>query len=380
MLKDYYWYWLCNIKGIGIKKRRQLLDVFNEPECIYKTDEKLLSEVKQLSEKDVMNIILSKNDRSIYDDFISLGNKGIKLTYPGKNDYPERLMNIYDYPHLIYYKGTLPSGNLPSVSIVGSRQNTSYGRSVASYLAESYGRMGIQVISGLALGIDTSAHKGAVKGGGYTCGVLGCGIDICYPRENIELYTYMCEHGCVMSEYPPGTTPFSGQFPMRNRIISGLSDVVIVVEARKKSGSLITADQALEQNRDVYAVPGRIGDSLSEGCNELIKMGAGIITKAEDIFDNERVRILIPKSPKTGIGTAQKDDNLINQEEKNRDFGVATKKDMLYSSLNLYPMSLNTLIEKTKLSLGEVSEILVQLELEGLVSEVSRNCYARVYQ
>lgn len=247
---------------------------------------------------------------------------------------------------------------------------------------------------------------GAFKADGYTCGVLGCGVDICYPRQNIELFTQMKEKGCIVSEYPVGTAPHAGQFPVRNRIISGLSDVVIVVEARKKSGSLITVDAALEQNKEVMVVPGRIGDSLSEGCNDLIKLGAAVITRPEDILEIEEIRrklddyrnIYDYKSNRSGesyIGmkteeneticnkTEEKSTNSIPEYEQNvnsvHEFKLATPKNMLYSCVDLYPVGLNELIEKTGLSLQEISNALVELELEGKIEEVADNCYARIY-
>ncbi len=277
---------------------------------------------------------------------------------------------------------------------------------MAGVFAKSFAKMGIQVISGLARGIDGAAHMGAFKADGYTCGVLGCGVDICYPRQNIELFTQMKEKGCIVSEYPVGTAPHAGQFPVRNRIISGLSDVVIVVEARKKSGSLITVDAALEQNKEVMVVPGRIGDSLSEGCNDLIKLGAAVITRPEDILEIEEIRrklddyrnIYDYKSSRSGescIGmkteenemicnkTEEKSTNSIPEYEQNvnsvHEFKLATPKNMLYSCVDLYPVGLNELIEKTGLSLQEISNALVELELEGKIEEVADNCYARIY-
>ena len=260
----------------------------------------------------------------------------------------------------------------------------------------------------LARGIDGASHKGAMDGGGYTCGVLGCGVDICYPRENIGLFTAMKASGGIVSEYSLGTAPHPGQFPVRNRIISGLSDVVIVVEARKKSGSLITVDSALEQNKEVMVVPGRIGDSLSEGCNELIKLGAAIITSPKDILDIEAIRSKIDnkkrimdestrkftKYAKSGIENAKNPENTLTDIcNKNKDgipeyqqnkgsvqeFKLATKKNMLYSCVDLYPVGLNELIERTGLSLQEISSALVELELEGKIEEVAGNCYARKY-
>ncbi len=405
-LEDYYWYWFCNIPHVGQVKLRQLLTAFESPEHVYKADEKIVKGLGLLTDKELAYMADSKKDNRIYEEFIDIRKKGIHFTYPGREDYPKKLLHIYDYPMCLYYHGKLPDDDKPAVAIIGSRQNTTYGYNVASVLAKSFAKMGIQVISGLARGIDSASHIGALKAEGYTCGVLGCGVDICYPRENIEIFTQMKEKGCVVSEYPVGTAPHAGQFPVRNRIISGLSDVVIVVEARKKSGSLITVDAALEQNKEIMVVPGRIGDSLSEGCNNLIKLGAAIITKPEDILDIEAVRSKLDNyrcagdykaggSDRSYIGmnTETKDCIYNKKEEKNinsipeylqnkdsvQEFELATPKNMLYSCVDLYPVGLNELIEKTGLSLQKISSALVELELEGKIEEVADNCYARIY-
>lgn len=407
-LEDYYWYWYCNIPRLGAVKLRRLLAVLKSPEQVYKAEASLLKEAGKLTDKEISSIEESKKDTSVYREFMDIKKKGIHFTYPGKEDYPDRLMHIYDYPLCLYYYGKLPDDDVPTVAIVGSRQNTTYGYNIAEAFAKSFANMGIQVISGLARGIDGASHKGAMDGGGYTCGVLGCGIDICYPRENIGLFTAMKASGGIVSEYSLGTAPHPGQFPVRNRIISGLSDVVIVVEARKKSGSLITVDSALEQNKEVMVVPGRIGDSLSEGCNELIKLGAAIITSPKDILDIEAIRSKIDnkkriidestrkftKYAKSGIENAKNPENTLTDIcNKNKDgipeyqqnkgsvqeFKLATKKNMLYSCVDLYPVGLNELIERTGLSLQEISSALVELELEGKIEEVAGNCYARKY-
>lgn len=388
-LEDYYWYWYCNIPRIGAVKLRKLLTIFESPKQVYKAEEKIFNELGLLTEKDISNIIESKRDEQIYKEFVNVRKLGIHFTYPGKEDYPERLLHIYDYPMCLYYYGKLPDDDKPTVAIVGSRQNTVYGYNIASVFAKSFARLGIQVISGLAKGIDGAAHIGALKVGGYTCGVLGCGVDICYPRENIELFTKMKQEGCILSEYPVNTPPRPAQFPVRNRIISGLSDVVIVVEARKKSGSLITVDAALEQNKEVMVVPGRIGDSLSEGCNELIKLGAAIITRPEDILEIESIRSKIDNNGYTHTNNSiEISDNEINvkagvktagKKSSVQEFELATPKNMLYSCVDLYPVGINELLEKTGLSLQQISSALVELEIEGKIEEVANNCYARVY-
>ena len=200
-------------------------------------------------------------------------------------EYPSRLRNIPDPPFGLYYYGRLPSDTLPSAAIIGTRMASAYGRDQARRFARTLAAEGVQVVSGMALGIDGIAGRGALDADGDTFAVLGCGVDICYPKENADLYGALLERGGILSEYPPGTEPQRGLFPSRNRIISALSDVVLVIEAREKSGTLITVDRALEYGIDVFALPGRVTDRNSRGCNELIRQGAGIAVSAQTILD-----------------------------------------------------------------------------------------------
>ena len=220
------------------------------------------------------------------------------------------------------------------------------------------------------------AQRGAVNKGGYSLAVLGCGVDVCYPRSNIDLYTQLQNAGGIMSEYPPGTPPRAGQFPMRNRIISGIADALIVVEARQKSGSLITADQALEQNRDVYVVPGRIGDSLSEGCLKLIKEGAQMITSPMDVCATESINRYLNKNIKQCDFPNDLNDAGIFEGNLKKS-GLASPKNMVYSQINLFPVSLETIVNNSRISLVEAEGILLELELDGLIEEVSKNYYIR---
>lgn len=388
-MEDFYWYWLCNISGIGNSRIHSLLQVFETPKNVYHAEERLLEKVKGINKANIADIIHAARNHNCYLEFCRLKEKGIYFTHPQKDDYPKQFLNIYDMPYALYYKGRLPEENRPVVAIVGARNCTEYGKAIAHEFASAWARMGIQVVSGMALGIDAAAHRGALQGNGYTCAVLGCGVDICYPRDNISLYSNMVELGGVLSEYMPGTKPNAGQFPMRNRLISALADVVVVVEARKKSGSLITVDQALEQNKDIMAVPGRIKDALSEGCNSLIQMGAQVLLKPEDILSNTRIsmhyeknrqRVLYEENIAKNVENSRK--NRSEETKRKKEFNnsvLASQKDMLYSGLNLYPTSINTIIEETQLSIPEISALLLELELEGLVKEVSKGCYVRVH-
>ncbi len=201
-------------------------------------------------------------------------------------EYPQ-ILNYYErMPDGLYLKGKFPDPSRKTVAIVGARNCSSYGRGQALQFARILAQEGVQIISGLAFGIDTYAHQGALQGGGKTFAVMGCGADVCYPKENYLLYEEILKNeGGILSEYEPGTPPLAWHFPIRNRIISALADIVLVIEARKKSGSLITAEYALEQGKSIYAVPGRIGDSCSSGCNALIAQGAGIAWGPEALLE-----------------------------------------------------------------------------------------------
>jgi DNA processing protein len=283
------------------------------------------------------------------------------MTATGDANYPKRLENIYDAPVCLYYKGKLPDNKKPAVAIVGSRSCSEYGRQIAHTLGKELAMAGVEIISGLAMGIDASGHSGAIYGGGSTYAVMGCGVDICYPAANRKLYQEILLNGGILSEYPWQTPPSPGQFPVRNRIISGLSDIVIVVEARKKSGSLITADQALEQNREVMAVPGRIFDKTSEGCNRLIKMGAAIISTPQDVL--EMLELTCPET--VSSGNAKK-------------FCLAPDEEMVYSNLDFTPKGLEEILMQCEKEPSELMEVLMRLIIKGMVRETSRNYYVKV--
>ena len=254
-------------------------------------------DVYRLSSKELSKLLTKKRaesiERSRYSwDFEGerkkLEQKGVRFVSRIDPEFPEKLKDIPNAPFAIYVKGDLPDPALPSVAIVGARMCSEYGR----YMARQFGRglalSGVQVISGMARGIDGIAQGAALEAGGKSFGILGCGVDICYPPENKAIYDAMLKNGGIISEYPPGMEPLANFFPMRNRIISALSDVLLVVEARQKSGTQITVDTALEQGREVLAVPGRVTDRLSDGCNYLISQGAGVATAVEDVLERLR--------------------------------------------------------------------------------------------
>lgn len=211
---------------------------------------------------------------------------GIQYTFCKAADFPERLVNIPDPPFGIFYKGRLPDTGFLSAAVIGARKCSEYGKYMAEHITEGLVRHGIAIVSGMAMGIDGISQRTALKTGGRSYAVLGCGVDVIYPPSNEPLYHGLLADGGVLSEYPPQTAPRAALFPPRNRIISALADVVLVIEAREKSGTFITVDMALEQGREVYAVPGRCTDALSVGCNRLLRQGAGAAISAEDIIED----------------------------------------------------------------------------------------------
>lgn len=276
-------------------------------------------------------------------------------------EYPEKLRSYQDMPKKLYVRGKLPVPGRPSVAIVGARMCSAYGRMQAFRFARELSMAGIQIISGMAYGIDSEGHKGALEGGSPTFAVLGNGVDICYPSGNRPLYERILrEDGGILSEYPPGTMARNYFFPARNRIISALSDIVLVVEAKEKSGSLITANHALEQGKSVFAVPGPVTEELSRGCHKLIYDGAGIAYSPEILL--EECGILRGKS---------------NKSNEKKQLVLATDLNLVYSCLDLRPKSPDDFIRETGLSPGKVNNLLLELELMGLAREEGRHHYVK---
>ena len=276
--------------------------------------------------------------------------------------YPARLKELPGMPKQLYYIGSFPDDAKPTAAIVGARLCSPYGRIQAFNYGKFLSEHGVQVISGMAAGIDAEGHKGALEGGTPTFAVLGNGVDICYPSSSRGIYRRIPEkNGGIISEYEPGTKGRAYYFPARNRIISGLADLVLVVEAKEKSGSLITAACALEQGKMVYAIPGAVNDALSRGCHKLIYDGAGIAYSPEILLDE------------WGLSVKKK----TNLSEKSK-LGLATDLDLVYSCLDLRPKNLDHIIRKTGFSPAKTAGILAQLVLMGLVRETGRQNYIKL--
>lgn len=282
-----YIHWMAQTAGPGGRGFLRALDSLGTPREIYEraVSGKLAEGLAARFQKKAA--LLSESGRffDVQGEYERLAGRGIRLVSQREEAYPRRLSQIPDRPWALYYAGTLPPEQKPAVALIGARDCTEYGRYMAGQFGAALAKAGVQVVSGMARGIDGIGQERALREGGYSIGVLGCGVDVCYPRENRELYETLLAGGGVCSEYPPGVEPRALLFPPRNRIISGLADAVMVIEAREKSGTLITVDMALEQGREVYALPGRATDPLSGGCNRLIRQGAGLVSSPEELLE-----------------------------------------------------------------------------------------------
>jgi DNA processing protein len=286
--------------------------------------------------------------------------QGIKVCTVGHKNYPESLAEIYDPPLLLYYRGNLSESEL-SLAVVGSRRASPYGRTVGALIVKDLAKAGFTVISGGARGIDTVAHQAALDAGGRTIAVLGNGLDIIYPRENMHLFSRIQEQGAVVSEYPLGTEPLGGHFPARNRIISGMSLGTLVVEGAEKSGSLITADCALEQGRDVFAVPGPVTGPGSRGPHKLIKQGAKLVESAADIL--LEYGYLVPDYYQVSLA----------------DLTLPKESAELLELLSLEPIHIDVICKQLSRSPEKLAGLLVNLELSGQIRQLSGGHYIKTF-
>lgn len=276
-------HWLCNIEGIGRKGIRRLLREAGSARAVFGMEESRLARL--LSPAQTGNLLCARKKGDVWEAYRRLVQRGIWYCPASDPLFPKRLSRIPDPPVGLYVAGHLPKEDLPAVAVIGARACSEYGKYAARRFAGILAASGVNIISGLARGIDGIGQEAALDNRGYTGAVMGCGADICYPEENRALYDRIRDQGGILSEYPPGVRPRAGLFPERNRIISGLSDLVLVIEAREKSGTLITVDMALEQGKEVMVVPGRITDRLSGGCNRLLRQGAGPALTPEDVME-----------------------------------------------------------------------------------------------
>lgn len=365
-----YAYFLCSIPMIGGVRAGQLEERFGSPQGIYEAGVEGWRECVSESIAEYMD--RQKKEDAWRRDYAQLAEKQIHLVFSREEGFPKKLLTIPDPPYGIFYKGKLPEDTIPSVAIIGARECSEYGRYVAEELGRYLGTRRIQVISGMARGIDGISQQAALSAGGGSYGVLGCGVDICYPSQNRRLYEELSRDGGLLSTYAPGVRAMPAYFPPRNRIVSGLSDALVVIEARQKSGTLITVDMALEQGRDVYVVPGRITDRLSDGCNRLLNQGAGVVLSPEQFLEEflqsweERQELPVENS----LYKKKR------KRRKNKDPQLEGTLKKVYARLTPVPktaeMILAELWEKGEyLDIAALHRILMELELSGYVRQSS---------
>lgn len=357
-----YEYWFAALKLLSDRKKYLLRKYAGSGKSIFYIEETRLRELGFLTDKDIRSIIWARENENPIKKAEILEKEEIQFIPFFSKDYPEKLTGIPDPPYAIFVKGCLPPEGMKTAAIVGARQCSPYGEKYALEYGRKLGECGVPVISGLARGIDGTGQRGALLGKGLTFAVLGCGVDICYPKEHLGLYRDILGNGGgILSEFPPSSPPLPQNFPRRNRIISGLSDFVLVIEAREKSGSLITADMALEQGRDVYALPGPVSSGLSQGCNSLIRQGAGILLSPEILLED------------IGIPMQTISEKIYKNEKV-----LESVENMVYSRLGLYPKNLELLANETNMCVKELIECLVSLELKGYIKEISKNYYIKI--
>ncbi|MDD4911701.1 MAG: DNA-processing protein DprA [Sideroxydans sp.] len=345
------WLILSQIQGLGNEGLRRLLQAFGSPEAALNASAASLSQHVKPS----ISVLISQSRETV-----SLEAAAAWLNDPlnhiitlADTEYPQALLNIADPPFLLYVKGRVDLLNTRSLAVVGSRNATTQGLRNAEAFAKSVSEAGLCVISGMAHGIDAAAHQGSLQGRGSTVAVVGTGLDKVYPAANRDLAHRLAQHGTIISEFPLGTPPLASNFPRRNRIISGLSEGCLVVEASLQSGSLITARMALEQGRDVFAIPGSIHSPQSKGCHALIKQGAKLVESAQDILEE------------LGFTT---NSTQISSEPQHP----------LFAHLDFDPIDIETLSQLSGLTIGELSAILLQLELTGAVATLPGGLYQRI--
>lgn len=361
-----YAHWLYNIPGMGRKTIQYLLSEKETPEAVYHAKEQELENLLSVlpgKQKLIQRIVEAKQNWNIDKAYAELAKRGIHFVCLGSALYPKRLVRIPDAPYGLYFQGRLPAEELPAVAIIGARECSEYGRRMAQHFGSVLAMAGIQVISGMARGIDGLSQNAALHAGGYSLGVLGCGVDICYPEENRELYEMLCEQGGVCSEYPPRTAPRNSLFPPRNRIISGLSDAVLVIEAKNRSGTLITVDMALEQGREVYALPGRITDALSEGCNRLLQEGANVVVSAEDMIRSLTGRLICSGTDGTGFLSDVQKELLQNLEDVPQSLEMIKERMLLKC--------------EREMSASELMSQLVKLSLTGYARQIGNSYFVK---
>lgn len=387
-----YWLWLTLTKGINNRIITALLDCFGTPEAVYSADEEALTAIESLT-PDNVSALCDKSLAKAEKVMAVCKKKDIKILAFDSPYYPSLLARIYDPPYVLYarYKERIDLNEHMTISVVGTRRCSPYGIKMASNIACGLAQEGVTIVSGMAKGIDGAANSGALRGGGVTVAVLGCGVDVCYPAVHKKLMEEIINHGMVLSEYPPGTRPYPGNFKIRNRIITGLSYGTVIVEAPTRSGALNSATWTVDQNREVFVVPGDATRTSAQGSNQLLIDGAVPIVCAEDVlqvFKDRFTQILQKNKPAFAI-EAEPLTEETNQEQEvakeQEEIPEAKKEKVLPADLNEQERRVAMLLSYEPvhvddltgcgLSIGELNATLTMLELKGLIKAMPGKYY-----
>jgi DNA processing protein len=356
------WLALRSVRGVGNTTFKRLIEALGSPEKVLASGIPELLKVEGVGRSLADNIVRFKPDKKIIDEIDQIERLGISVVTLNNSAYPERLKKIYDPPPILYIKGEIKKEDENAIAIVGARNATTYGRTVTERLSSELVSYGYTIVSGMARGVDTFAHQGAMTAGGRTIAVLGSGIDIIYPPDNRELAGKIAKNGAIISEFQLGTPPERINFPKRNRIISGISAGVLVIEASNDSGSLITANAALEQGREVFAIPGNINSRNSSGTNGLIKKGAKLVENIDDILEE-----LLPQLARREVG-------MLNKEER---CNLSGEEELICKLILYEPRHIDEITFGSGLPSSRVSTILLGLELKGAVRQLDGNLYIK---
>ena len=359
-----YWIWLNRITGIGARRFIKLIECYESPRRLFQASGYELEPAERiLGEKLSEHLKASQSKEALKQAEAVLNTPGLQVLTLLSPRYPDILKTIYDPPPVLYCMGQELRTDLPTIAVVGSRRSSEYGRMSAKKVAFELAQAGAAVVSGMARGIDSMAHKGALEAeNGYTIAVLGCGVDYIYPPENAGLYKIILEKGTVISEFPPGTNPAPGNFPARNRIISGLSYGTLVVEAGLKSGAIITVDCALDQGREVYALPGNVNSPFSQGTNKLLKEGAKMVTSVEDILEDLNMAISTQKHPLHRQGPV-----------------LDLFETLVYNALHDGEKGLEELIHITQMEPGQLNGVLTIMEIKGIIKQLPGKIFINLW-
>ncbi len=358
------WLTLLFLPGLGSVTLSRLASKFNNPADIFLLKDKQGYFSPKLADLLADKVQVAKSRLRAEQELANLKRKKISLLFLADENYPASLQNLPAPPAILFYQGDISCLQNNCIAIVGTRKPTSYGKNVSIHLAKGLSENGLVVVSGVAAGIDGHAHRSVINVNGKTVGVLGCGIDVVYPWEHLSLYKEIRENGVLLSEYPCGTSPDKFRFPARNRIISGLSLGVVVVEAARRSGSLITAKLALEQGKEVFAVPGRMDSDLSDGTHLLIQQGACLVNSVDDIVNELSFNL--------GF-------NQVKRPESNLDMhNLNDVQEKIFAVLEVYPKDVDTIVRDSGLTGDVVLDILLQLELVGLVRKLPGQMYEKI--